>query len=138
MSRKSTNKIAIGALIGACVGYIAGVFTAPKSGKENRALLKNKAERTIKNNEQKLKKMITDLDALIKKGNEQAKRTKESTKQGFTKAVDKARKAKQKIRELISAIHEGEAGDKDLSRAVNEGKKAVEHLKKFIRKDANK
>lgn len=39
----SKNKFAIGAIIGAAAGVVAGILTAPKSGKETRADLKNKA-----------------------------------------------------------------------------------------------
>lgn len=39
----SKNKFALGTLIGATVGLIAGFLTAPKSGKETRADLKVKA-----------------------------------------------------------------------------------------------
>ena len=40
----SKGKFALGALFGAAVGVIAGILTAPKSGKETRAELKVKAE----------------------------------------------------------------------------------------------
>lgn len=39
----SKGKFALGALFGAAVGVVAGVLTAPKSGKETRADLKKKA-----------------------------------------------------------------------------------------------
>lgn len=38
------NKFALGALIGAAAGIIAGVLTAPKSGKETRADIRDKAD----------------------------------------------------------------------------------------------
>lgn len=37
------NKLAIGAIIGAAVGVAAGILTAPKSGKETRDDIKQKA-----------------------------------------------------------------------------------------------
>jgi gas vesicle protein len=37
------NKLAIGAIIGAAAGIVAGVLTAPKSGKETRDDIKRKA-----------------------------------------------------------------------------------------------
>jgi len=39
----SKGKLAIGALIGAGAGFVAGILTAPKSGKETRADIKSKA-----------------------------------------------------------------------------------------------
>ena len=38
------GKFALGALIGAAAGLVAGILTAPKSGKETRADLKAKAD----------------------------------------------------------------------------------------------
>ncbi len=40
----SKGKFAVGTIFGAVVGLVAGVLTAPKSGKETRADLKSKAE----------------------------------------------------------------------------------------------
>lgn len=39
----SKGKFALGALIGAGIGLVAGLLTAPKSGKETRADIKKKA-----------------------------------------------------------------------------------------------
>lgn len=39
----SKGKFALGALIGAAAGVVAGILTAPKSGKETRADIKAKA-----------------------------------------------------------------------------------------------
>lgn len=38
-----TNKLALGAIVGAAVGIAAGILTAPKSGKETRDDIKQKA-----------------------------------------------------------------------------------------------
>jgi len=45
---KSTGKFVAGALIGAAAGAIAGVLLAPKSGKETRADIANKAKEYAK------------------------------------------------------------------------------------------
>jgi len=39
---KKGTSLALGAIIGAAVGVAAGILTAPKSGKETRADIKNK------------------------------------------------------------------------------------------------
>lgn len=44
----SKGKFALGALFGAAVGMVAGILTAPKSGKETRADLKVKADEAKK------------------------------------------------------------------------------------------
>lgn len=40
------NKLAIGAIVGAAAGVVAGILTAPKSGKETRDDIKRKALET--------------------------------------------------------------------------------------------
>ncbi len=42
----SKGKIAVGALFGAIAGFVTGVLVAPKSGKETREEIKNKAVTT--------------------------------------------------------------------------------------------
>lgn len=42
----ASNKLALGAIIGAAVGVVAGVLTAPKSGRETRDDIRRKAEKT--------------------------------------------------------------------------------------------
>lgn len=44
----SKGKFALGALFGAAIGMVAGILTAPKSGKETRADLKVKADEAKK------------------------------------------------------------------------------------------
>lgn len=55
----SKGKFALGALIGAAVGVVAGVLTAPKSGKETRADLKVKADEA----KQKANQAVADVKA---------------------------------------------------------------------------
>lgn len=56
--KKGVN-IAIGAITGAAIGVVAGILTAPKSGKETRGDLKSKATKAtdrIQDSTRKLKK----------------------------------------------------------------------------------
>jgi len=45
-----------------------------------------------------------------------------------------AKVAKEKAREILSAVHEGDADDKDLKKAVDEASKAVAHLRTYLKK----
>ncbi len=63
----SKSKFALGALFGAAVGVIAGLLTAPKSGKETRAELKAhadeakaKADKAIADAKVKAEKVVTE------------------------------------------------------------------------------
>jgi gas vesicle protein len=132
---KNERNLALGAIVGAGVGYLAGILTAKKSGKETRQDIanatlkaKNKAEKTIK-------VLHTDLVAMLKEGEVLLKSTKSNAKEGFVKALENAKKARNNTREVLSAIHEGDADDKDLADAINEANSAIEHLKKYLDKD---
>jgi len=136
--KKPTSKLALGAIIGLGIGYVAGIFTAHKSGKDNRKYVAKKTKQTITNTEHVLKSLHTDLENLIRQGKVKTNKLSNKTKVELKKALAKAQRSKQKIRELLSAIHEGEADDKDLKKAVIESKKAVSHLKVYLKKDSKK
>lgn len=128
------KNLAIGTLVAGAAGYVAGVLTAPKSGRETRkdirrkaAQAKSEAEHTLKDAHSELHKLIDEANAKVKAGT--AKASKE-----YKEAVDRASEAKQKAKNVLSAIHEGEAEDKDLQKAVKETKQAFTHLKKYLGK----
>lgn len=136
MTKRNTGKWAVGTLIAAVVGYLAGILTAPKSGKETRKDIKSAANRAYTESEKKLKQLHSDLDQLIVKGKTQAKSAGSKAKTELDKAVAKAQVAKDKARSILSAVHEGEAEDKELDKAVKEAKDAVKHLKQFLSTNA--
>ena len=41
---------------------------------------------------------------------------------------------KEKARDILSALHDGDANDKDLKKAVNDVNKAISHLKAYLAK----
>lgn len=135
MSKKERN-LALGAIIGAGVGYVVGILTAPKTGKETRhdiatatIAAKNKAEKTIK-------VLHSDLVTMLKEGEAILKDTSATAKEGLVKALEAAKAARDNTREILSAIHEGDATtDADLQKAIKEANSAIEHLKKYIGKE---
>lgn len=131
---KNNRNFAIGAVIAAGVGYIAGILTAPKSGKETRQDIKNVALEVKKEAEAKLKVLNNELSKLISEGTARLGSLAGKAKEELEQAIKKAQSAKQKAREVLSAIHEGEADDADLEKAVKEANKAIDHLKKFVKK----
>ena len=62
----SKGKFALGALIGAAAGLVAGFLTAPKSGKETRADLKSKAEELKSEADKKAKDLKKQGDRVVK------------------------------------------------------------------------
>jgi gas vesicle protein len=128
------RKFAIGAAITAVAGYIAGILTAPKSGKDTRQDIKEKATETYAAAEKELKKLHTELDNLIEEASDRLSSLKGSSDKNLENIVEKSRDAKQKTRELLSTLHDGEADDKDLKKAIQEASKAIEHLRDFLKK----
>jgi len=128
------GKLAIGAAIAAAAGYVAGLLTAPKSGKETREDIKRKANEVYVAAEKELKKLHTELNEKLALANEKLGELREQGGKKFDEALDQAKKAKDKAREMLSSLHDGEANDKDLQKAINEATKAVENLRVYLKK----
>jgi gas vesicle protein len=126
------KKFAVGAVFMAALGYVAGLLTAPKSGKETRDDIKNKAGDTIAAAEKELKKLHTELTDVIDEVSDRI--TSFRNNKDVSNALDKGRDAKQKAREVLSTLHDGEANDKDLQKAIKDATQAIEHLRDFLRK----
>ncbi len=135
MAKNNVKKFAIGAAIAGLAGYVAGILTAPKSGKETRQDVKKAAVKAKTEAEKRLKSLHSELNDLIGQAKQQATKLKKSAGKEFAVALEKAQKAKQKTREILSALHEGDADDKDLKTALSEAKKAASHLKTFLSKN---
>lgn len=133
MAKATGRKFAIGALVAGVAGYLAGILTAPKSGKETRNDIKDVALRTKAEAEKSLKALHSELNELITEGKTKVKELKNTAKADLDDALGKAHTAKQKTREILSAIHDGDVKDEDLQSAVDDAKKAVSHLKKFVK-----
>jgi gas vesicle protein len=136
MSRNSDNykRLAVGGAIAAVAGYIAGLLTAPKSGKETRGDIKKTAGESAAQAEKELKKLNTELGKSIDEARIKGDKLSAKARNDLSEAVDKAKDTKEKVREVISAIHEGDAEDKDLKKAVKEGRIALDHLRAFFKK----
>lgn len=129
---KRTGKFAVAAMVAAAAGYIAGILTAPKSGKETRKDIKDAAQHKITELEKRLKKVHTELAAQITKVQKRAEKLKGKAKTEADALLERATTAKDKTRVALSSIHGGEADDKELQKAINDAEKAVEHLKQYI------
>lgn len=76
----SKSKLAAGALIGAAAGFVTGILTAPKAGKETRADLKakavevkGKAEKTVKDTKKTVEKQVNDYRDRVTRAADSAK-----------------------------------------------------------------
>ena len=94
----SKGKFGLGLLFGAAVGTVAGILTAPKSGKETRKELKEKAEEIGKVVKEKTSEFVEDAKVKTEAAVEEVKieagklqkralNTYEGAKKGFGKKV---------------------------------------------------
>lgn len=131
---KTAKRFAIGAIFAAAAGYVAGILTAPKSGKETREDIKNATEHGIAEAEKQLKKLHTQMATVLGEAKEKVETLKGTAQKDLQMAIEKTNVAKEKARDLLSALHEGGAEDKDLKKAIDEATKAIEHLQKYLGK----
>jgi len=134
---KRAQRYAIGAVVAAVTGYVAGILTAPKSGKDTR---KDISEATVKAKaeaEKKLKELHSELDKLLTSVKAGAQKVKSGASGEFATVVTKAQFAKEKAREILSALHDGDANDKELKKAIDEVKQSITHLKVYLSKHSS-
>ena len=131
---KIAKRLAIGAAVAGAAGYLAGLLTAPKSGKETRAELKQNGAASMSEVEKQLKLLHTELGKLVDETKDSSNDMSDKAQKEFKKLVDSAKDSKEKLREVISAIHEGEAADKDLNDALSDAQHAIEHIKDYLKK----
>ena len=131
---KNTGKWAAGALLAGIAGYAVGVLTAPKSGRETREDIKRAAGNARSEAEKKFKIILADLNDRLAKAKEKGANLTGKAKKEFDKMYAKATDAKNKVREIISGLHDGEADDPELKNALKDAKDALKHLEKFLKK----
>jgi gas vesicle protein len=131
---KSAKKFAVGTMIAAAAGYLAGILTAPKSGKETREDIKNAAEHSVTEAERQLKRLHTELNTVISEATSRYEELSGKARTELKKVMDSSTDVKEKARDILSAVHEGHADDKDLKKAIAEAEKAVDYLKRYLAK----
>ena len=132
MSKDSKGKYAVGAIFLGIVGYIAGILTAPKSGKETREDIKETANRVVTEVEKDLKKVHSELNVVIEDTKELLMGKTVKARADVEAAFDAAKAKQSKVKELLSALRDGGASDNpELKKALKEAKSALDHLKNF-------
>ncbi len=129
---KTAKRLALGTIFAAIAGYVTGILTAPKSGKETRQDIKTAAEQGMAEAEKQLKKLHTQMNDLLSEAKTKLTSLKGTAQKDLQGAIDKVTVAKEKARDLLSALHEGGAEDKDLKKAIKEANSAIDHLKSYL------
>lgn len=134
MAKGNARRFAVTTAIAATAGYVVGVLTAPKSGKESRDDIKlavdhgkAEAEKQLQHAQDELKKVIDQVTAAPGKLNAKAKAE-------FDEAVGKATGARDKSQEVLKAVRKGSSDERELQVALNQAKSALKHLRKYLSK----
>jgi len=131
---KSQKKFALGALIAAVAGFLAGILSAPKSGKQTRADIKATAAKALIEGERQLKNLHSELGEMVESAEDKAKTLQGKAKTEMNKHLATAQTAKEKAKELLTALHEGDAEDKELQATIKQARSSLNHLKTFLKK----
>jgi gas vesicle protein len=134
--KNSTKRFAMGTVIAGIAGYLAGLLTAPQSGKETRQDIKDTAVRGMREAERQLKKLHTELNDVLAEATDRADKLSGKAKEELEVVLSTTKRAKETAREILSAVHEGRADDKELAKAIKDAQKAVTHLKDYLKKRA--
>ncbi len=127
------QKVALGALVGAAAGFVAGILLAPKSGKATREDLKKGAKDTVKMADKQLKHAHEELSRLVDRAESQMNRMSEVAKREANDALTSARKTRDQAATVLAAVRSGNSNDEDLDMAVKNAHNALESLKKFFK-----
>jgi gas vesicle protein len=129
----TVRKLAIGSLLAGAVGYVTGILTAPKSGKETRHDIADKAVDIKDSAEAQLEELNEELHDLVKKTKQKTVALSASARAEFNEAVIRAKDAQNKTGQMLKAVKSGEASDPDLNKAIKQAKLAVKNLSKYYK-----
>lgn len=131
--QNTVRKVAVGSAIAGVAGYLAGVLTAPKSGKDTRTDIVNKAEDVKETSEEQLQNLNEELKGLIKDTKVKTIALSSTARAELNEAVIRAKDAQNKTSQVLKAVKNGEATDPDLNKAVKQARQAVKNLSKFFK-----
>jgi gas vesicle protein len=107
------KKFGLGVLVGAVAGVAAGILAAPKSGKETRKDIKNKAGEVKVSAERKLKEAHKELASLSADTQKAALGLKGKAKDELDQLSKKADELKDKVKVAITSIKSGDDDSDD-------------------------
>jgi gas vesicle protein len=132
-SNNKGGKLALGALIGGMAGYITGIMTAPKSGKQTRQDIVDKAESVKEGAETQLQDAVDELNGTVDSVKSKSQALGAKARQEYDEALVKAKDAQNKANQVLKAVRAGEANDPELNRAVKQARQAAKNLAKYLK-----
>lgn len=133
MSKNKADKLALGALIGGIAGYITGVLTAPKSGKQTRTDIVDKVDSVKDGAESQLQNAVDELTGTIDNLKSQGVALSSKARSEYDETMVRAKDVQNKARQVLKAVKAGEANDPELNKAVKQARQAAKNLAKYIK-----
>ncbi|MEX2006941.1 MAG: YtxH domain-containing protein [Candidatus Saccharimonadales bacterium] len=134
MTKNHTGRrLALGALIAGAAGYVTGILTAPKSGKQTRQDVIDKAGEIKSEAEDQLQKAHDELNSALKNAKTKTVALGTQAKAEFNETVIRAKDARNKTAELLKAARAGEADDPELNKAIKQAKQARKNLANYFK-----
>ncbi|MBX4199572.1 YtxH domain-containing protein [Candidatus Saccharibacteria bacterium] len=131
--QNTKEKLAVGALLGGAVGYLAGILTAPKSGKQTREDIASKAGDVKNEAGEQLEQATNELTSALKAAKTQSVNMSAKAKNEFDEAVVKAKDAQNKAGAVLKAMRAGESSDPELNKAAKQARQALKNLSKYLK-----
>lgn len=126
------RRIAIGSAIAGAVGYVTGILTAPKSGKQTREDITDKAEDMKESAEDQLQNAHDELGELLKTVKNKSVALGSKAREEFNEAVVRAKDAQNKASHVLRAVRAGQAEDPALNKAIKQAHQAKKNLSKYL------
>lgn len=130
---KNGRKWALGALIAGVAGYIGGILTAPKSGKETREDIVDKAEDIKNDTRVELENLQDDMSDLLAKAKAKAESLGSQARDEINEAILRAKDVQAKTGVVLKTMKTGEAENPELNKAVKQAKQAKKNLSKYLK-----
>lgn len=130
---KTGRKIALGAVLAGIGGYLAGILTAPKSGKDTRQDIAEKAGEIKDDASGQLEAAHKELAETIKDAQAKTLSLGAKARSEFNEAMAAAKDAQNKAKTLLKAFKDGGSDDPELNRAVKQAKQAQKNLSRFLK-----
>lgn len=132
-NKHTGRKVALGAAVAGVTGYLAGILTAPKSGKATRKDIADTGGDIKEGAEDQLEDLSNELKTLIKETKVKTIALSSQARKDFDEAVIVARDAQNKASTVLKAVKAGEAQDPELSKAIKQAKQAKKNLGKYFK-----
>lgn len=110
-NNNSSQKFSLGVIIGVILGAVAGLLTAPQSGKETRGDIKKKAKEARGTAERKLKVAYKELNKISGDLKVKSKDLTGKAKDEADGLGKQAEQLKQRVKLAITVMKQGEDGD---------------------------